>query len=485
MRRVVLAVLILAASCAGERPTLEDGSAAREVDPPVSDDRPGAGDSRPLRIAVMGEWSPDPAEAGPASLVGRVLADFLFEGLARLDADGDPVPGLAERWFVSDDRLTWTFVLPTGLRDGLGLPITARDIKRSLEAVAARGPADQAATALTAVLGWDDHMNGASGGVAGISAPDTSTLVIRVAAPFELLPSVLASPAFGVTGTTEDGRVRTTGDYRISPDEDDVFVSVDSDASVARIELVRTATDPTHLVRDGLADWAVLPPDAAADDLPADVIRQPLELQVVLVARLRSADERLGLLGLAEPLLLATEIDGLSPRVAPRAEGEGVVPAAALLDIPSGLLEPLGAALISQLEEAGVDVLPVISSSTDFAARVASGDAVFFPAVMAGGTGGARGLLRLATPGAVDDVFGPESQSRAELAAAVAASTDPLQRGLFADALERALIDDGYLLPVGVFEVRVAVATRVDGLHHRVDGTVDLTGVSIESGSET
>ncbi len=84
---------------------------------------------------------------------------------------------------------------------------------------------------------------------------------------------------------------------------------------------------------------------------------------------------------------------------------------------------------------------------------------MLFPVLIAGGTGSLGGTLRLATPGAVDDVFGPESEDRSELSAAVRAEIDLEQRNLFADALERELIESGYLLPVGRFEVRVALGT--------------------------
>ena len=431
-------------------------------------------------MAVVGEWSGDPADVGPASLTNRALADFLFEGLSRLDALGRPEAALAERWFVSDDRLTWTFVLPDGLTDGLGEPLTARDVKQSLGRVAARGPADQAAIALTAVMGWTDRMNGDAGGVAGISAPDETTLVIRLSAPFELLPAVLASPPFGISGATADGTVRTTGAYRYG-DDPDVLVAVSDTETVGRIELVRTDGDPTDLIAAGRVDWAVLPPGALAEGLPADVIRQPLELDIVLVARFGNRDERLGLLAIVEPLLLATEVEALSPRVTPRAIEAPPAPDAALVDVPLGILASLGEAIVAQLEDAGLTVVAVLSSTEDFAARVASGDAVLFPAVVAGGMGSARGILRFATPGAVDDFFGPASEVRTELAAAVAAETDPDQRALFIDALERVLIDDGLLLPIGRFEVRVAVGNGVPGLRHRVDGTVELSGVTAVS----
>ena len=226
MRRTAalsLAFLILSTACSGDRPTFEE-SAAREVDPVEADDGIAAGteagvvETLTLRLAVQSDWTGDPAEAGPASLTTRVLSDLLFEGLIRLDSSGQPEAGLAERWFVSDDRLIWTFVLPAELVDGAGEPVAARDIKQSLERVAARGTADQAASALTSVTGWADFIDGTTGGVAGIAAPDATTLIIRLDSPFELLLDVLASPAYGITGGDGDGGLRTTGAFRTTDD---------------------------------------------------------------------------------------------------------------------------------------------------------------------------------------------------------------------------------------------------------------------------
>jgi hypothetical protein len=482
MRRVLLAFLaflLLTSACAGGPPALDD-SAAREVDRIDTTDPASAetiaAEPVSLRLAVPADTSLDPADAGAASLTNRVVSDLLYEGLTSLDDDSRPQPALADRWFVSDDRLLWTFVLSAGLVDGAGEPITARDVKASLERVARRGPADQAATALTAIAGWADLMAGDAGGVAGLSATDDSTLVVRLDSPYELLPEVLAAPAFGVTGEREDGSLRTSGAYALG-DESDVFEALDPDAPVTRVELVRAADGPAAAMAEGDADWAVLANGEGAGGLPADIVRQPLELNLAMVARSPLTEARLGLLGALEPLLLATEVDGLIARPAPATAADGAIPDAALVEVLTGPLARLTDAVVAQLEAAGVAVVPVESDEATFAARVASGDALLFPVVIAGGTGPGSALLRVAVPGASDDVFGPESEARAELAEAVVSELDIEQRVLLIDALERSLIDSGLLLPIGQFEVRVALGHRLDGLRHRADGTLDLTEV--------
>ena len=53
-----------------------------------------------------------------------VIAD-LYEGLTRIAADGSVVPGAAEHWEQSTDRLTYTFHLRSGLAWSNGDALTA------------------------------------------------------------------------------------------------------------------------------------------------------------------------------------------------------------------------------------------------------------------------------------------------------------------------------------------------------------------------
>ncbi len=487
-RRILafIALSLLATACAGARPTLEEEGAARQVD---TLPEPGAtdalGDESPeeleardpieLRLGVGTGWSGDPADADPASLITRVLADLLHEGLTALTRDGSIGPGLAERWFVTEDRLTWTFVFAEGLTDGEGEALTARDMMHSLEAVARRGPLDQAATSLTMISGWTSHMNGEAGGVAGISAPNDTTLVIELERPYELLVDVLAAPAFGITGTDDGGVIRTTGAYRYT-DDPDLLAAVDPDALVATIEMVRFEANAADLLADGLVDWVVLAPGEGGDELPGDIIRQPLDLRVGVVVRLADADLRRALLSAIDPLTATEWVDSLSALINPvAAEAPEGLPAQVTVDVPDGLLAPLGSALFAEFERLGMEVALVESDAEVFAGRVASGEALIFPVVMAGGSVGGESSMRVSTPGGVDDYLGSASSDRAEMVDAIGAEPNAARRALLIETLETNLRDDGLLLPIGRFEVRVGIGPEMDGLRHRSDGTLDLS----------
>ena len=55
------------------------------------------------------------------------MLSLCMSGLTQNDINGDVAPDLAERWELSDDKLTWTFYLRDGIQYSDGTPITADD----------------------------------------------------------------------------------------------------------------------------------------------------------------------------------------------------------------------------------------------------------------------------------------------------------------------------------------------------------------------
>ena len=68
-----------------------------------------------VKVVVIGETPKivDPA-AGPLTPGEAVLLTSVAQGLVRFDARGQIEPGLAERWNVSDDGLSYIFRLQAG-----------------------------------------------------------------------------------------------------------------------------------------------------------------------------------------------------------------------------------------------------------------------------------------------------------------------------------------------------------------------------------
>lgn len=467
-----------AAACAGDRPTLEESGASREVEAAVPTTAAPAADGTgglTLRLAVGSGWSVDPADASPTAVVDRVIAGLLFEGLTRVDRGGTVQPALAERWFVSDDRLRWTFVLPDGLTDNQGLSITARDVKASIERLAGRGPADQSVVQLGAISGWDAFVAGSSGGAAGITAADDRTLVIRLDAPFEPLAAVLAEPAFGFWALASDSSVRTTGAFTLGAEDE--LIAVDPEAAVSRIELVVAEQSVEALLADGVVDWGVLAASEDGASVPGAVLRQPLDLRSGLVVRLPDAAARHALLGVLNSAELALELDHVTVAVAPTVDARPeALPGSVTVHLPSGPLASIEAELERQLDAAGVDATFSVLEATEFAAAVASGEASVFPMVMAG-SGFRRSVgVSGALPGGVDDLFGADDPARSELVADILASADPDDRSVLVDALEQELADDHLWLPLGNLEVRIGLSERMGELRVLPDGTFDLSG---------
>jgi peptide/nickel transport system substrate-binding protein len=76
----------------------------------------------------------DPLDARNGN--GDIFADnLIYGGLTRPDPKGgtDVVPGVAEKWEISDDGKTYTFHLRPGIKFSNGDPVTAQDVKWSLD----------------------------------------------------------------------------------------------------------------------------------------------------------------------------------------------------------------------------------------------------------------------------------------------------------------------------------------------------------------
>lgn len=73
----------------------------------------------------------DPQKTSTAN-AGRIL-QYAGDTLLRKNLQGEYIPGLAESWEASDDGLTWTFTLREGVTFHNGEPLTADDVRASIE----------------------------------------------------------------------------------------------------------------------------------------------------------------------------------------------------------------------------------------------------------------------------------------------------------------------------------------------------------------
>ena len=153
----------------------------------------------PVRVTVIGEdlRIVDPA-ALPLSRPSEVLLGNAAQGLVRFDAQGNIEAGLAERWNVSDDGLSYIFRLQTGAWPS-GRKITAYDVARILRrqlTPASRNPLRDAFGAVDQIVAMTDRV-----------------LEIRLRAPRPHLLQLLAQPEFALVRNGEG-----TGPFALAED---------------------------------------------------------------------------------------------------------------------------------------------------------------------------------------------------------------------------------------------------------------------------
>ena len=146
--------------------------------------------------------SADPMNFDPATLTAwdqTIVAANILEGLVRLNPEGTGIEeGIAKEWSVSDDGLTWTFILREGAKFHNGREVVAQDFKYSFERIADPETASAAAWMLNKLEGFEAFQNGEADEITGIKVVDDYTLELKLSAPFAPFVSMLASASLAV-----------------------------------------------------------------------------------------------------------------------------------------------------------------------------------------------------------------------------------------------------------------------------------------------
>jgi peptide/nickel transport system substrate-binding protein len=128
--RTAVIVLVAAVSLGA----CTSGGGGNEADRPPSEDSGAtpSGDGGVVRIG----WGGAPDSLNPGNgLLGEsyTIYELVYDTLVSLDLDGSYQPSLATSWTVSDDERTWTLELVDGATFHDGEPLTASDVRYSLE----------------------------------------------------------------------------------------------------------------------------------------------------------------------------------------------------------------------------------------------------------------------------------------------------------------------------------------------------------------
>ncbi|HVL77901.1 MAG TPA: ABC transporter substrate-binding protein [Sphingomicrobium sp.] len=197
------------------------------------------------RVVVIGD-QPGLADAasGPLSTASAVVVTNVAQGLVRFDARGQIEPGLAERWNVSDDGLSYIFRLASAEWHD-GRRITAHQVARILR----RQMSASSNNRLKDTLGAVDE----------IVAMTDRVLEIRLRSPRPNLLQLLAQPELGLVHEgSGSGPFRiadsggASGEIRLQR-----FIPMPDDDEDRREEVVLSAASAADAVRafvEGRAD---------------------------------------------------------------------------------------------------------------------------------------------------------------------------------------------------------------------------------------
>lgn len=174
------AVVLGACSSSSSKSTTQTGQTGQQGT------QAAAKSSRPSVLRLNAQLDPDSMD--PALIASRVPGEIvttLFDGLVRLDAKGEPGPGLAERWSVSDDGLTYTFNLRRNAKWTDGHAVTAQDVVYSWERSLRPEVAAPLASNLYYIKNGVPYNKGEikDASQLGLKATDDSTLQVVMEAP--------------------------------------------------------------------------------------------------------------------------------------------------------------------------------------------------------------------------------------------------------------------------------------------------------------
>ncbi len=246
-------------------------------------------DGQTQRADLVFLQSAEPESIDPALISDQVsmrISSALFEGLCRTNEDGRAEPGMAERWEVTSDGLSYTFHLRRNVRWSHGAPVTSQDFldswKRALTPSTAADYASQLYVIRNARAFNEGSLTDFS--QVGVRAVDARTLTVELENPtpyfIDLCAFITLAPVHLPTverhGSAwfKPDRIVTNGPYRLREWKIDDRILLEAnpdywDAANVRMKTVevRPSSDPNTALNyfhtglcDLLMDKGMVPP---------------------------------------------------------------------------------------------------------------------------------------------------------------------------------------------------------------------------------
>lgn len=128
---------------------------------------------------------------------GLVVIQALYEGLARISADGKAVPGAAEKWSRNADATQYTFTLRPGVKWSDGTPLTAEDFVYAFQRALSPSTGSTTCTKMYCIKNAKKVKAGlVQPDQLGATAKDADTLVVDLETSTPNFPELTASPVF-------------------------------------------------------------------------------------------------------------------------------------------------------------------------------------------------------------------------------------------------------------------------------------------------
>ena len=128
---------------------------------------------------------------------GHHIINNMFEGLARVTKEGIE-PAQAEKWDISDDKMTYTFHLRKGLKWSDGKPVTAKDFEYAIKRACDPKVASDYANLVTGyIAGGEEFFNGkGTRDEVGVKALDDNTLEVKLRFPCPYFLDLTSFPTY-------------------------------------------------------------------------------------------------------------------------------------------------------------------------------------------------------------------------------------------------------------------------------------------------